>query len=150
MAVLAPVATSDLYYDPLFPADQPAPEYVSPLLSQPVVELCLRIPSYVLFENGNDRGLARRAFAAEIPPEILSRQWKDRVQGFTESILLHGRTFARELLLDGVLVKQGLLDARKIETALSGRDARSTVSVGEILDHLVVEAWLRSWITNVS
>src|SRR5690606_11330015 len=40
-----------------------APERTYPLLSQPVVELCLRIPAYLNVAGGRDRSVARRAFA---------------------------------------------------------------------------------------
>jgi asparagine synthase (glutamine-hydrolysing) len=142
-AALTPVIASDLYYDPLLPPEVHAPELICPVLSQPVVELCLRIPSFVHFEDGIDRGLARRAFAADVPAEILARQWKDRVQGFPEKTLMHGQTFIRDFLIGGRLVKQGLLDSQLIEQALTSQHAKHTVSIGEILDHVMVEAWLR-------
>jgi asparagine synthase (glutamine-hydrolysing) len=136
---------NDPYYEPTRSPDKCGAEPIFPLLSQPFVELCLRIPSYMHFQSGQDRGLARQAFSSWVPAKILSRRWKDRAQGFTEEILFHSRAFARELLLDGLLVKEKLLDARAVEFALSGLRAKNSVSVGEILDHIVTEAWLRTW-----
>jgi asparagine synthase (glutamine-hydrolysing) len=43
------------------------PERVRPLVSQPVIELCLRIPTYVLAADGIDRALVRRAFVGKVP-----------------------------------------------------------------------------------
>ncbi|NVL78622.1 asparagine synthetase B family protein, partial [Escherichia coli] len=38
---------------------------VSPLLAQPLVETCLAIPSWLWFEDGRNRVVARRAFARD-------------------------------------------------------------------------------------
>ncbi len=120
-------------------------ETISPLLSQPLVELCLRIPSYTHFHEGRDRGLARRAFADAVPTPILARTWKDRVPGFPEEILRVNLPHIREMLLEGILVRERYLDRAALETALTGAALEATASVGEILDHMLVEAWLRSW-----
>ena len=50
------------FYDPLGQGNEA--ERISPLFSQPLMELCLRIPTYVLTEGGWDRAVARRAFYA--------------------------------------------------------------------------------------
>jgi hypothetical protein len=57
------------FYDVIPPND--APDVVSPLYAQPVLETLLRIPLYRLFEGGRDRGLARRAFENDVPEPIL-------------------------------------------------------------------------------
>jgi asparagine synthase (glutamine-hydrolysing) len=142
--VLSFLTIPDLFYPPLFNPDEAAAEPVFPLLSQPLVELCLGIPSYIQFDEGRDRGLARRAFAGAVPAAILARTWKDRVQGFPEEILQHNHDYLRELLLDGILVAQRYLDRSAVETALSGQYFKESASVGEILDHVLVEAWLQS------
>jgi len=118
---------------------------VFPLLSQPLVELCMRIPSYVHFDQGRDRGLARRAFTNDVPTQLLERTWKDRVQGFPEEILRANIADLRPMLLDGILAKRGYLDRPILESTLSGNAFEVAASVGEILDHVMVEAWLQSW-----
>ena len=64
------------YYSSFVRSDYP--ERTLPLLSQPLVELCLRIPTYVLIRSGRDRALARRAFAADLPAEIVRALPKGR------------------------------------------------------------------------
>jgi asparagine synthase (glutamine-hydrolysing) len=147
--ILSLLTVPDLFYPPLSDPDEGI-EPVLPLLSQPVVELCLSIPSYIHFDEGRDRGLARRAFAGDVPEAILARTWKDRVQGFPEEILRVNRSYFREMLLEGILVKERYLDRRAIETTLSGKLFDNTASVGEILDHILVETWLRSWVNQNS
>lgn len=124
---------------------QPAPEIVSPLYAQPAVELFLRIPIYRHAEGGRDRGLARRAFEREVPEPILRRLWKDRAPGFHSELLYRNLDLVRELFLDGILVREGLLDRAAVENALSSAPARSDVLPVEIYRHLDVEIWARQW-----
>lgn len=131
------------YYDPY--ERERAPAVVNPLLSQPLIELCLRLPTYVLTQGGQGRALARRAFAAELAPEIAKRRSKGSVDQHLKTVLANNLQWARELLLDGELVARGFLDRRKVELALSGNPDMSTVHVTEIHGHIAVEAWLQRW-----
>jgi asparagine synthase (glutamine-hydrolysing) len=125
--------------------DRPEPEIVSPLYSQPAVELFLRIPIHIHAEGGHDRGLARRAFEREVPEGILRREWKDRAPGFHSEVLLRNLDFIRELFLDGVLVNEGLLDRAAVEAALAPGPSKTQVLPAEIYRHLDVEVWARNW-----
>jgi asparagine synthase (glutamine-hydrolysing) len=127
-----------------------APEVVAPLYAQPVLELLLRVPVYCHFEEGRERGLARRAFAQDLPPEITRRLWKDRAPRFYDEIIDRNRGFLREILLDGVLVREGLLDAAAIGAALSDRVVKNPVLPGEVLRHLDIEVWARNWMSRAS
>lgn len=131
------------YYDPYL--REAAPELVNPLLSQPLVELCLRIPTYLLTLGGRGRGLARHAFAGDLPPEITRRRSKGGMEELIDTILQHNIAFARQALLDGELVRQGLLDRGRVERALAGASGASAVRAGEIHMFIGVEAWLRRW-----
>jgi asparagine synthase (glutamine-hydrolysing) len=126
-------------------AADPEPEIVSPLYAQPAVELFLRIPIHVHAEDGRDRGLARRAFAREVPQQILQRQWKDRAPGFHSELLLRNLDLVRELFLDGVLVREGLLDAAAVEAAFAAGPSKTEVLPAEIYRHLDIEVWARYW-----
>ncbi|MFC4309382.1 asparagine synthase-related protein [Steroidobacter flavus] len=122
-----------------------APEVLAPLYSQPAMELFLRIPVDVHFQGGHERGLARQAFAQDVPAEIIRRNWKDRAPGFIDRLVERHRSFLRELLLDGVLVEARLLNRKAVEEALSERVSKSPVYPGELLRHLDVEVWARTW-----
>jgi asparagine synthase (glutamine-hydrolysing) len=126
-------------------ANLAAPEVIAPLYAQPVLELLLRIPVYRHFEDGRERGLARRAFAQDLPPEIARRLWKDRAPGFYDQLIDCNRKFLREVLLDGVLVRERLLSAAAVDDALSDRVAKNPVLPGEVFRHLDVEIWARCW-----
>lgn len=129
--------------DPMAEPDDP--DEVEPLISQPVFELCLRIPTYVLAAGGWDRAIAREAFVTDVPTAILKRRTKGGIEDHVHAILKHNISFVREMLLDGVLVKEQLIDREKVEEVLSGDP--STVAAGsvELLTHLSTETWLRTW-----
>lgn len=122
-----------------------APEVLAPLYSQPAMELFLRIPVDVHFQDGHERGLARQAFAQDVPAEIIRRGWKDRAPGMADRLVERHRGFLREVLLDGVLVEARLLNRKAVEEALSERATKSVIYPGELLRHLDVEIWARTW-----
>jgi asparagine synthase (glutamine-hydrolysing) len=137
--VLAPAG----YYDALDPWGMP--ELLNPLLSQPLIELCLRLPSYALTIGGRSRGLARQAFANDIPRAIASRRSKGGMQEHAKAVLAHNLGFTRELLLDGELVRRRLLDRAEVEEVLSGRPTLVAAHVGELHMVIAIEAWLQHW-----
>jgi asparagine synthase (glutamine-hydrolysing) len=110
-----------------------------------VVELLLRIPAYLHFESGRERGLARRAFASDVPSPILNRLWKDRVPGLAETLMERHMAVLRETLLDGVLMRKSLLNRQATEAALSTRSGKNSVLTGEIMQLLDLELWARNW-----
>ena len=130
-------------FDPLAASNHP--ERVQPLLSQPLIEVCLRIPTYVLSSKGWDRAVARQAFSEDVPKEILRRRSKQSMQENIADILARNIDTARELLLDGHLVGERLLDRASLETALSDNTVQDSSTAQEIFDHISTEVWLRSW-----
>ena len=130
--------------DPLGNDDQP--EHACPLLSQPLVELCLRIPTYVLAPGPQDRMLARRAFAADLPGQILYRPTKGGMALHVKDVLDNNRPFLNEFLLDGVLVSQRLLDRKKLVEALSSAPTRGKYWAPELFEYVGIEGWARCWV----
>ena len=131
------------FYDPL--GREGDAERLSPLFSQPVMELCLRIPTYVLTHGGWDRAVARRAFYHDLPPEIRNRRSKGGIEEHLRRTLEHNRGLLRELLLDGALVREGVLDRTRLAEVLSGRATPLAAGSGELLEYAGTEAWLRCW-----
>jgi asparagine synthase (glutamine-hydrolysing) len=130
--------------DPL--ADNAQPEHACPLLSQPLVEQCLRIPTYVLAPGPQDRMLARQAFAADLPAEILRRPTKGGMARHVKAVLDCNRDFLNEFLLDGVLVSQKLLERSKLIEALSSSPTRGKYWAPEIFEYVGIEGWARCWV----
>ncbi len=131
------------FYDPL--GREGEAERLAPLFSQPLMELCLRIPSYVLTHGGWDRAVARRAFYDDLPPGIRNRRHKGGIEEHLRLTLQHNRPFLRELLLDGALVREGIIDRARVAEVLSGRATRIAAGAGELLEYAGIEAWLTRW-----
>lgn len=131
------------YYDPF--GREGDPEAIAPLHSQPLIETALRIPTYVLLSDGWDRALARRAFAAELPPMIARRRSKGGIAEHKYDVLRNNLRFVRELLLDGLLMREGLLNRANVEEALSDRPSGVMKGMAEICGILDTEVWLRLW-----
>lgn len=131
------------YYEPFEQAR--APESVHPLFSQPLVELCLRLPSYRLTQGGQGRALARRAFAAELPSQIVHRRSKGGIDDHVKAVLQRNLEFVRALLLDGELSRRGIIDRAKVEEVLSGRPTTLPWLPGLVHELVAIEAWASRW-----
>lgn len=132
-------------YNPFAEPGDLAPYIAQPMYSQPMVELCLRIPAYIHFYEGRDRGLARAAFKTEIPEQIRRRQWKDQVPGGMETLVRLNRAYLREVLLEGTLCNEGFLDRTAVQNALSDRFSTTQFYVDEVINYLHLESWLRNF-----
>jgi len=120
------------------------PERVYPLLSQPLVEVCLRIPTYLLICGGQDRAIARRAFAAELPPGVAARRVKGGIDHLGAQILFANIPFIRDLLLDGLLVRERILDRSRLEACLRSPQSMTLTEQNRLLHEFVsIEAWAR-------
>jgi asparagine synthase (glutamine-hydrolysing) len=137
------LAFPPIFYDLSTSVHARAPYTVSPLSAQPVYELCARIPVDIHFDAGRIRGLARRAFADVVPEPILRRQWKDRPLLFVPEVIQRNVGYLRETLLDGALVREGILDRKALELALRAGPTRSAAIGAEIVNHLDLELWIR-------
>ena len=130
---------------PFFQLPYPYAELVHPMISQPIVERCLRIPGYVLAHRGTDRGLLREAFAKDLPAEVTSRLSKGGTTTYFIRMLVENLPFLRAFLLDGALVGEGIVDRAKLEKQLNERQLLRGNEVGSILKAARAEAWLRNW-----
>jgi asparagine synthase (glutamine-hydrolysing) len=122
------------------------PERANPLMSQPLIELALRIPTWLCIAGGRDRAVARRAFEGDLPAEIVRRRAKGGINDHARESLDRNLPFVRELLLDGLLVRERILDRERLESCLTRDHSPAGFEYNEILyEHLCTEAWLRSW-----
>lgn len=116
----------------------------SPLLSQPLVEFCLGVPTWVWCAGGINRAPARTAFAADLPRAILERVSKAGPDSFVRSIFDRHRRTYRDLLLEGLLARHGLIEREAVEAAFNV-DFRSEGSIiYRLLDLAEAENWVRS------
>lgn len=116
------------------------------LFSQPLIELCLRIPTYVWISGGRDRSLIRQAFARRLPAAVIRRTRKGAIDRHNRKVMDANERFLREMLLDGLLVRHGLLDKARLKTFLSPRESPIGFEYNEVLrQHLCTEVWLQQW-----
>jgi asparagine synthase (glutamine-hydrolysing) len=121
------------------------PEIVNPFMSQPFAELCLRTPTYLHISGGRERALARMAFREDIPREVYERTTKGGLEEYAKDIVLKNIGFMREMLLDGVLVREKLIDRKAMEDALSCEPRRISLTTSSLLAYLSKEAWFHRW-----
>ncbi|WCM25931.1 asparagine synthase-related protein [Sphingomonas sp. QA11] len=118
---------------------------ISPLMSQPLVELCLKIPTWEWCAGGINRSAARDAFANDLPRDIVRRRGKGTPTSFALTLFEHNQGTIRDMILGGALAAQGVLDRPAIETWFGTSppwNANDTLRMLQIVD---VEAWVRAW-----
>jgi len=116
-----------------------------PLLTQPVVETCLRIPSWMAVTGGRNRAVARDAFADHLPAKILKRRTKGNFTSFNAAIFERNRAILRDILLDGRMTGKGLLDERALDDFFSYPGPLTGDAYASILELASIELWTRRW-----
>lgn len=117
------------------------PPVIYPLLSQPVVEACLKIPTWIWYRGGVNRAPIRAAFANDLPLDIVARTSKGGFSGLARDIYLENHEVIKSLLLDGTLCRHAIIDRRSLEAAMAeppGADDHRYVRILRLAD---VEAW---------
>lgn len=120
-------------------------EVIHPLVSQPILEFCLGIPTWYQCEGGRDRSVARRAYARELPAKIIERRGKGSPQGFIYQIFYRYRAEIRERIMDGFLGGAGLIDRRAVEATLRSDHRLTDAEVLRLMLFVDTEAWIRHW-----
>lgn len=137
-----------LFSDSVFYPSISHPRWIhsrAPYLSQPVAEVCLRIPTYLLSYNGISRSLIRDAFSDLLPAEIRNRIAKgDMSQWACDLIRIH-KKFFYEFFLNGELVRHGLLNRDTLEKALKHPDQARMTLLHHINSYIDMETWLKAW-----
>lgn len=114
-----------------------------PLLSQPVVEACLGVPSWMWISGGRNRSVARSAFSHVLPPAILHRRSKGTYVNYCGAIFARTRMQMFNFLASGHLNSRGLLDldalAKFLATDLPPRD----LSFFRVFELCMIENWIR-------
>jgi asparagine synthase (glutamine-hydrolysing) len=118
-------------------------EEVHPLFSQPIIDACLRTPTYWFSEGGIQRGLAREAFRDLLPETIRHRRSKGTSGSYWTQVLLHDLPRIQSALLEGHLSRSGYLNKSKVEAALAALDLTRPKDFGPLLQTLSVELWIQ-------
>jgi asparagine synthase (glutamine-hydrolysing) len=117
-------------------------DMVFPLLSQPVMEFCLSIPSWCWVDRGRDRSVARDAFRTRLPQTTIGRTRKGHLSTSIARAFDRCRGPLRTLLHDGLLADQRLIDLKTVDACLArpAGDDHRWVRVLELAD---AENWAR-------
>jgi asparagine synthase (glutamine-hydrolysing) len=118
---------------------------IHPLLSQPVVELCLSLSTLDLSLGRGDRALARLAFQDRLPEQIVHRRTKGELGMFYGYGVCDSLATLRPLLLDGLLVEHGLVDRAALDQLLDPDVLISSREIMALITAAILEAWARSW-----
>lgn len=116
---------------------------IYPYLSQPVIETCLRIPLWIMMANGQNRGLARKAFKNHLPPEVIWRGTKSVGSNFLWSFTLENLDVIQDLLMDGELVKANFINRRNLEKVLKREHNIENRDFAFLHFYLIAEIWAR-------
>jgi len=120
-----------------------APQH-HPLMSQPLIETCLRIPTYLLIRGGRERALAREAFADKLPPEIVRRRDKGSILSHTTEMLRQGEPFVRKVLLEGALAGSGIIAPDQLKPYIVQGQPFREEHLLPILACIAAEMWVRT------
>ncbi|HET6523210.1 asparagine synthase C-terminal domain-containing protein [Sphingopyxis sp.] len=121
-----------------------SPPHIAPLQSQPIVELCLSIPTWIWVADGLNRAVARLAFEGILPPLILRRTQKGGPGGFDLAIYQRHRAALVDRLRHGRLAEAGMLDLAFLDEA-EDPTWRGTERIQRILDLAAAENWVDWW-----
>jgi asparagine synthase (glutamine-hydrolysing) len=121
-------------------------ELRSPLLDRRVVELGLALPDSLRLDGREGKQALRRAFARDLPSEVLTRG----KSGFGVPI---GRWFredlrhlAGDLLLDRRATERGWFRPRTVERLLADHAAGRADNGHRLWCLVMLELWLRTWV----
>lgn len=118
--------------------------FLHPLIAQPIIELCLRIPTWLWVEGGRNRAVARAAFRGLLPDDVLDRRSKGRLEGMCVRAYLRHRVEIDDLLLGGLLRQVGFLEPDALESYLERQAPPTDARYFRIFELLSAELWLRS------
>lgn len=118
-----------------------------PLLAQPLVELCLHIPSWLWIRGGRDRSVARAAFADLLPYKIVNRRTKGSIESLCARAYARNRKRLAELLLEGRLQRWGIADREEMEAYLSTETINDHRYI-RMFDLVTLELWISSWLDS--
>jgi asparagine synthase (glutamine-hydrolysing) len=119
-----------------------------PLLSQPLIELCLRIPTYLLVRGGQRRAMARSAFRDLVPHEILKREDKGDTSERARIVIRQNQVFFRDLLQNGKLVRSGIVSWAALKRILADGQSFREEEYWPLRACITAEIWAQSGSTR--
>ena len=118
---------------------------IDPLLSQPLVELALSIPTYEMYGDGNDRIPFRRAFFNYTKNDYIWRKTKGETSGIVSLSFQHNIKTVKELALEGRFAQENLINKELLFAEIMKIQHGSCENAWPIANLLAAEVWLNAW-----
>nr|WP_252727855.1 asparagine synthetase B family protein [Acinetobacter sp. Ac_5812] len=116
-------------------------DIVHPLLSQPIIELCLSIPSYFLTPNLINRGLLRNAFKSYLPNSIYLRRSKGKIGNFYDEIIKYNYEDICGTLNEGNLISAEILSKEWLDQNIKKGVVDENIRM-QLFQLMTTETWL--------
>jgi asparagine synthase (glutamine-hydrolysing) len=120
----------------------------SPLLSGPVLDACLAIPSWYWCRGGTNRAVARMAFGSMLPAAVLSRVEKGSPVAAYARTYTDNRANLTDFLADGFLAASHIVNSEEIANFLRNSDPMRNADFLRILDLADAESWCRRTVSQ--
>lgn len=120
------------------------PPHIAPLMSQPIIEACLAIPTWEWIAGGQNRAVSRKAFEGYLPELITARKQKGGPGDFHLSIYRAHRSALHDRLRGGILAESGILDLALLDIP-EDPSWRGTERIDRVLTFVAAENWSRYW-----
>ena len=114
-----------------------------PLLSQPVAQACLSVPSWMWIAGGRNRSVARTAFSDRLPEQVLNRRSKGDFAQYLGAAYRRNKDRMQDFLLEGELQGRNLLAHDDLRDFFQRRMSPRDQSFFRILDLCMIENWVR-------
>lgn len=122
--------------------------YVHPLMSQPLIELALKIPTYQSFKNGYDRIFFRKAVNRFKPVNSLWRTVKGQTTGSIMKSFANNSQKLEGILLNGSLIKNGVVNKAWLQEQISTIKHSRPNNSAKLSNILMCQLWLNQWENN--
>jgi asparagine synthase (glutamine-hydrolysing) len=119
--------------------------YTHPLLSQPIVELALKIPTYQSYADGFDRIFLRKAVSRIKNPKSIWRKVKGQTTGSTIRDCAEQAEEITNFITNGSLYKSGIINKKWVQNNLIAMRHRQNNNLWPILHILSSQMFLSKW-----
>ena len=116
-----------------------------PLLSQPLIELALKIPTYQSFNNGFDRIFFRNAVSRIKKPQALWRTLKGETTGSMIKELSGNASIIHDMILAGRLAQSGMVNTQWLTEQITKVRHGQADNLWPIIHLLTSQLWLNQW-----
>lgn len=123
----------------------PAVLTTHPLLSQPLIELALKIPTYQSFHDGYDRIFFRKAISKLTQSSALWRRIKGQTTGSMIKACAHAADEIELLIMNGPLAQQGIINPSWLHDQLTKVKHGQNDNLWPVLHMLTSQLWFNQW-----